>query len=86
MNKKQLSRLMAIATVAIQNANDEFEAISEVEALTLLGMHLKGALTGLVARASGVDVDVAKAAIVAATEAVDAAAAEKKAAKLDDED
>ena len=83
MNKKQLSRLMAIAAEAIRNANDEFETVSETEALTLLGMQLKGALTGLVARASGVDADAAKAAIAAATETVDAAAAAKKAAKLD---
>ena len=83
MNKKQLQRLMAIATEAIRNANADFETVSETEALTLLGMQLKGAITGLVARASGVDVDTAKTAIATATETVDAATAAKKAAKLD---
>ena len=83
MNKKQLNRLMAIATEAIRNANTDFETVSETEALTLLGMQLKGAVPGLVARAAGVDIDAAKAAIAAATETVDAALATKKAAKLD---
>ena len=86
MNKKQIQRLIAIAVEAVRNANDEFEPASEAEALTFVGLQLRRALPGLVARASGVDEDTAKAALEAATVTVDAALAAKKAAKLDAND
>jgi len=88
MTKKQILRLLAIATKATQNANVDFEGMGEVEATTLVGMAFRKGLAAIVTSAAGCDPEAAKAAITAATVEVDEALAAKKAKKngTDDSD